>query len=436
VDRPSDQKASDRVLALRPPKPGGWRRPAETATNQRPEAVAAGRKRLVICADGTWNTPTAVSESQPAPTNVWLLYNLVPGQAADGTPQLAFYHPGVGTGGPVDRLLGGLCGVGIRRNILDCYRFVVAHYRPGDAIYLFGFSRGAYTVRSLAGLIRNCGIIDRSRCEANSALEEVIATAYRLYRSRGDATAPAAEKAVDFRASHSHPDARITCIGVWDTVGALGIPVGLLGRLSQLLFGFHDVTLSSWVERAFHAVAVDERRRPFLPTLWQQQPGAQLQGQRLEQVWFAGAHADVGGGYAWNERGLADRTLRWMINRVSASCGLGFDTAGLDDVARPEAALHDSLRWYYRLVEPPVTRVIDGGLGRYGTRDPFRHTAEVLDDSVRDLARQYESTPIPGVNRPYRPINVRDYDRRLEASRRAGRPQSDQSWRDIRTPGR
>src|SRR5256886_2870028 len=134
---------------------------------------------------------------------------------------------------------------------------------------------------------------------------------------RGVDTAPAAAKAVDFRARHSHPDFRITCIGVWDTVGALGIPVGLCGRLSRRLFGFHDVTLSSRVDRAFHAIAVDERRRPFVPTLWHQQPDASKAGQVLEQVWFTGVHSDVGGGYGWDERDLANLTLRWMANRVT-----------------------------------------------------------------------------------------------------------------------
>ena len=114
-------------------------------------------------------------------------------------------------------------GVGLRDNILDCYRFLVDYYHPGDALYLFGFSRGAYTVRSLAGLIRNCGIIDRRGLD-DAARDAAIDAAFQLYRKRGDDTAPAAAKAVDFRARHSHPDFRITCIGVWDTVGALGIP--------------------------------------------------------------------------------------------------------------------------------------------------------------------------------------------------------------------
>jgi uncharacterized protein (DUF2235 family) len=386
------------------------------ARTNRPSAELVERpKRIVICADGTWDTPWQRAAGTKAATNVWLLYQLVRPDASDGLPQLAYYHPGVGTGGVIDRILGGAFGVGLSANIRDCYRFLVDHYAPGDAVYCFGFSRGAYTARSLVGLIRNCGIVARGR--AGEQAERLIGEAYRLYRGRGDDTAPTADRAVDFRARHSHPDLRITCVGVWDTVGALGIPVGLLGRLSRLCFGFHDVTLSSWVERAFHAVAVDERRRPFTPTLWVQQLGAAESGQWLEQVWFAGSHTDVGGGYAAPERGLADGTLRWMVSRVSETCRLELDEA-LPDPLPP--VVHDSWTTWYRIMDlgrRPPPRCIDSGLGETGARDPLGRKRETLDPSVERLRALFSERPIPDLSVPYAPRNVADYERRLATAR-------------------
>ena len=214
---------------------------------------------------------------------------------------------------------------------------------------------------------------------------------------------------MDFRARHSHPDCRLTCIGVWDTVGSLGIPVGLLGRLTQHRFGFHDVTLSSRVDRAFQAIALDEHRRPFLPTLWEQQPGAKEGGQRLEQVWFAGVHSDVGGGYAFAERDLANLTLRWMVNRVTRYCGLELETSALAAAVPGDVTVHDSFKWYYGVLGGRRTRVVDGSLGQYGTRDPFRVTGEELHASAGALRSAMGAS--------YEPPNIADYERRMEVLR-------------------
>ena len=261
------------------------------------DLVRQKHKRIVICADGTWNSTKATDViGNSATTNVWLTYQLVKPTATDGTPQLAYYHPGVGTGGFIDRVRGGLTGHGLDDNIKACYRFLVDHYHRGDYVYLFGFSRGAYTVRSLAGFVRNCGIIDTEKLAQGESVEAAVEEAFVLYRKRGDESAPSAQGSVDFRVEHSHPDFRITCIGVWDTVGSLGIPVGLAGRImSHFRYGFHDVTLSSWVDCAFHAVAADERRRPFVPTLWLQRPDAREHGQRVTSEFPAGS--EDGGGF-------------------------------------------------------------------------------------------------------------------------------------------
>jgi uncharacterized protein (DUF2235 family) len=406
-----------------PPKQDGNELRNGQAVNQEPATVREQPKRIVVCADGTWNTPKQSSGGHPAPTNVWLMYQLVKPTARDGLPQLALYHTGVGTGGALDRIWGGANGVGLRRNILDCYRFVVENYHPGDHLYLFGFSRGAYTVRSLAGLIRNSGVIDRDRFPDVAERESKIREAWDLYRKRGDEAAPTAQKAVDFRDQSSHADFRIAGIGVWDTVGALGIPVsGIAGWISSHLFGFHDVTLSSRVDVALHALAIDEERGPFVPTLWQQQPDAPAQGQRMEQVWFTGVHSDVGGGYPWPERELANITLRWMCNRITQHAKLDLDTRLLGDLGESAIAIHDSLSWYYRLrpLTSPLSRVLDAGLGSTGARGTSRATTEVAHPSVEYCTMTYAETPMEVVKRFYAPANLIDYRKRMQAAQ--GRP--------------
>ncbi|HTC22998.1 MAG TPA: DUF2235 domain-containing protein, partial [Gemmatimonadales bacterium] len=163
-------------------------------------------KRLVVCTDGTWNDFV-----RGAITNVVKIARAVNPRDAGGMPQVVYYHPGVGTGTDlVDRLVGGATGIGISANIREAYNFLIQNYVPGDKIFLFGFSRGAYTARSLAGLIRNSGILTRQNAHR-------LVEAYDLYRDRDPSTHPNAARSVDFRDRYSHPDVRITCVGVWDT---------------------------------------------------------------------------------------------------------------------------------------------------------------------------------------------------------------------------
>jgi uncharacterized protein (DUF2235 family) len=295
-------------------------------------------KRLIICADGTWNTEGEIKDGRPADTNVAKLAQAICARDASGDRQMVYYQPGVGTSGAADRVLGGVGGYGISRNICAGYRFLVNNYEDGDEIFLFGFSRGAYTVRSLAGLIRNCGLLHEYHGNQ-------LQRAYALYRDRSDDTHPSSKRARAFRQRYSR-QVEIKCLGVWDTVGSLGIPDALLGaRLNPLLrreIEFHDVTLSSWVKHAFHAIAIDECRKAFTPTLWNAQG---LAGQVLEQVWFPGVHADVGGGYA--NTSLSDIALRWMVRRA-AGCGLAVDEAKLRLAPHPSGPMHNSLTWMFR----------------------------------------------------------------------------------------
>jgi uncharacterized protein (DUF2235 family) len=313
-------------------------------------------KRLVLCCDGTWNTPDQASGGHPCPTNVTKLALAVADAGDDGKQQRVFYHRGVGTS-RWERLRGGAFGFGLSRDVKDTYRFIVENFGPGDELFFFGFSRGAFTARSTAGLVRNAGVLRR---ECADRLDE----AYGLYRDR--TSHPRGIESQLFRRSYSH-ETRIRFIGVWDTVGALGIPLNGLRWVNAFnrRWQFHDTDLSTTVDAAFQALAIDEKRRPFEPAVWRQQEDAQH--QRLEQVWFAGVHCDVGGGYA--EGALADIALVWIADRARSS-GLGLlpdafaavAPAGATNevaVVGPDAmgVLHESRTAFYRLL-PPFVRPI------------------------------------------------------------------------------
>ncbi|WP_298291910.1 DUF2235 domain-containing protein [Thiomonas sp.] len=296
-------------------------------------------KRIALFSDGTWSKPDQADGNAPTPTNVVKLSIAVAPQDAHGIEQIVFYQKGLGEqGGLWDKLSGGAFGLGISSNIRDLYLFVVQNYTPGDQLFLFGFSRGAYTVRSVAGLIRNCGILRPQHVTQ-------LGAAYALYRDRTPDSHPNAARSVAFREAYSWPDAPIDMIGVWDTVGALGIPVTPLRFWSKPFYEFHDVTLSSHVRYAYQALAIDERRKPFVPTLWQTQP--QASGQVVEQAWFPGVHGDVGGGQALT--GLSDGALLWMADRAQR-CGLALDTSLLPPHGDPAAPMGDSMTLFYRLL--------------------------------------------------------------------------------------
>jgi len=257
-----------------------------------------------MCCDGTWNTPDKMSGADHAATNVTKIALGLGPTNGIGKPQELYYQRGVGTR-RFERFRGGIFGYGLSRNIRDCYRFIVDHYEVGDRLYFFGFSRGAYTARSSVGFIRNCGIL---RPEHSDRVDE----AYALYRSGKKEHEPSAIESQIFRRMYSHPEEpKIHFVGVWDTVGSVGIPIGPMPLVSSL-WGFHNTELSSHVTSAFQALAIDERRGPFKPTLWHQQND--VDGQTLEQVWFAGVHCDVGGGYA--TPALSEIPLLWMVDRA------------------------------------------------------------------------------------------------------------------------
>lgn len=282
-------------------------------------------KRIIICCDGTWNTA-----DQRNRTNVAKIYDAILPEAPDGTVQERRYLQGVGTLSLLDKLPGGVFGAGLWKNVQEAYCEIVDIYEPRDELYFFGFSRGAYTARSTVGMIRKCGILRRDGDAAERA--RLIEEAYDRYRNRGlDPDAPdmetfRSERCVRFRDGLFADVPPVRFVGVWDTVGALGIPVGLVGRIWNRRHRFHDVSLSRIVENAYHALAIDEKRGNFRPTLWEQHPAAQ--DQKMEQRWFAGVHTNVGGGGP--DPHQSDWALRWMIGRAR-ECGLAFNDRYIED---------------------------------------------------------------------------------------------------------
>ncbi len=344
-------------------------------------------KRIVICADGTWDTP-----NNPNATNVAKVAWAVAPRTPDGTLQVTFYDQGVGTGNILDKITGGVIGDGLDMNIEDAYRFLVNNFEDGDELFFFGFSRGAYTVRSVGGLIRKCGILRKE-------FANHFSHAYDLYRVRaGGADSP---EAIDFRAKYSR-ETDIKFMGVWDTVGALGIPIGLF-RVNRDRYAFHDVELSSRVKHGYHAVGIDEKRVPFEATLWADK---QKPGQLIEQVWFAGVHRDIGGGHA--AHGLSDLALVWLKEKAEA-LGLAFDNEYFQKLISPDplGKVHEFCPWYYKLIG------MLAGLD-YGKKNPGYSRFE--GKLYRDMGRRTNESLHPSVmikhtnpSPPYKPRNLLKY---------------------------
>ena len=293
--------------------------PAEAPTLS--QGPGRSKKRLIVCCDGTWNRLDA-----PNPTNVVRTAEAALPEDGNGIEQIVFYDEGVGSGEGrtklLDKIIGGAFGAGLEKNIEDAYRFLVFNYDDSgeepDEIFVFGFSRGAYTARSLCGLIERCGIAHRSHARMSSQ-------ALRLYRNRGHVFGPADYR--QFIADHGRP-ADITFLGVWDTVGARGLPRRFaLSALVNHRHRFHNVQLGQRVRRTCHAIAVDERRSAFEVTPFE--TVSEEQAKTVEQLWFPGDHGCVGGGKKNKEsKGLYDGAFRWMMEQAM-DAGLAMDPRAL-----------------------------------------------------------------------------------------------------------
>ena len=288
-------------------------------------------KRLVVCCDGTWNEPASAHV-----TNIEKIARTISidDDQSDGVQQLVLYVGGVGIGYKLDRLLGGAFGSGLFNNVKTAYRFLALNYEDGDEIFIFGFSRGAYTARSLSGMIGLVGLLTRE-----SLIADKLPEAVDRYQRRKPAAGCSGCGNDEFKRDFCHPTTPTKFLGVFDTVGALGVP-GILPKDHQ----FHDINLGDSVECARQALAIDEDRMVFMPCLWQ----APNRPERVKQVWFEGAHSDVGGGYA--ETGLSDTALLWMVGEASLQ-GLVFDKPLLDAYVDSRSAdvRHSSGTWFYGL---------------------------------------------------------------------------------------
>jgi uncharacterized protein (DUF2235 family) len=308
------------------------------------EKGAAMSKNVVFCADGTWSGPNeADSDDTPHPTNVFKLFeNLASDKPDDSRSdkereltltangsvrQIAKYLHGVGDStNPLVRLLGGALGTGLIARIVRGYTFLSRNYAAGDRIFIIGFSRGAYTARALAGLVAAKGLLDAAKIDLNDKgraykLGAAVWYALRRERLQGNPNwfGQLEEMVIDLPGVFTHPPpddqlapVPIEAVAVWDTVGSLGIPEYNLKKMRADSLQFADRKLSPKVGRGLHAVALDERRADFTPTLWDADP-------RITQMLFVGAHEDVGGGSAetGDESGLSDGALAWMTAQLA-----------------------------------------------------------------------------------------------------------------------
>lgn len=333
-------------------------------------------KNIVLCADGTGNRGGETPDS-----NVYRVYKLVELHDPDHE-QVKFYDNGVGTSkNKYWRAVSGAFGGGFKSNVCDLYQFLARSYEPGDRIFLFGFSRGSATMRAFSGFLATCGLLD-GRDLHQKQLREKTECMFQAYRaSRGGHP----EKALRYRQGEdpdmpSHGVVPIQFLGVWDSVAALGLPqgfkeYGILVRLFGVFFKllewifdkifphrFYLFDLTPNVLHACHALSIDDERKTFLPLVWDENASPET---RVEQVWFAGVHSNVGGGYARN--GLSSVALEWMMVRAEA-CGLHFEDRGLL-TARNDANYHgrlfdsrDGAAIFYRLQAREIEHLCTGKL--------------------------------------------------------------------------
>lgn len=375
-------------------------------------------KNIVVCFDGTWNGVDVDNDKDDIPeeTNVLKLYRALDGAVTPATrdlpdeeereardsrgrlSQIAKYLHGVGdVANPIGKLLGGAFGAGIVKRIVRGYTFVCRNYEAGDRIYLLGFSRGAYTARAVGGMIAKAGLLDYAKL-GNPDKE----TAYQFalyvwcyYREKAgyhapknddisDAWSNMLDKSYEVGEEQMLPDVPVEAVAVFDTVGALGIPFYSRDDTRIDLFKFTDTALSTKVKAGIHAVAIDEYRRDFSPTLWDARQG-------VTECWFIGAHADVGGGY--EDTGLSDLSMAWMQTKLTA-CGVKF--AGAAPQGNALAEIHDPWnRLPYKASPRVARRIPDSALLHVSVKE-------------RRVSPRASGSP-PGTPSPYAPAALSDW---------------------------
>jgi len=322
-------------------------------------------KNIVVFSDGTGQ-----EGGKGYNTNVYKLYNMVEDRTEN---QTAFYDRGLGTGWR--RFTGNVAGMGISQNIYECYKFIFDNYMAGDDIFLFGFSRGAATVRSLSAFIHLFGILPKSR-------PELIKQAYKIYKISDSEKRK--QLAKEFVARHHNQWTRVKFLGVWDTVDALGLPLKKVNTfidwMPMFRHKFHNLTLSESVEHARQALAVDDERLIFHPKIWDKEI---KDYQTMKQVWFCGMHTDVGGGY--KEQELSDIALLWMIEEAKKASLRIYPKHSVMINPDPNGIMHDSRKGFPNILYAKKIR----------TWNTETHAKPVVHESVllRKLNKQNTDSP-------------------------------------------
>jgi uncharacterized protein (DUF2235 family) len=376
------------------------------------------QKRIAVCMDGTWSRLRS-----DTPTNIAKIARSVQHESVDGAKQIVIYTPGVGAADDLaadakGALAGGLFGAGLEKDILDSYIRLCLNYQWGDDVFIFGYSRGAFSARSLGGLIRRCGIIRRRYIDK-------AGDAFDLYRS-GKGIDPDDARYVSFRNAYNkslgrswqtgdeRPPLRIRYMGLFDTVGQRGVPSGL-GPLTDVInrkFEFHSLSLSSQVDSARHAMAIDEARFAFPPTLWDNidklnastaAAGADVNDLPYQQRWFTGTHGDIGGGAKGAK--LANITLGWVIEGAERM-GLAFDRS--EGSPAGDAFEGDGLDPTAPMVAPNgvwglAPRTIAKPARSEKSVDPAKIAALVHESVIERVART------DSARKPYRPAPLRRF---------------------------
>ena len=330
-------------------------------------------KNIILCADGTGNKGGYTPDS-----NVYKMYNAIEIHDAS-VSQYTFYDNGVGTStNKYWRAITGAVGIGIKHNIIDLYSFLALHYKKGDQVYLFGFSRGAATIRGFCGFIKTVGLVNAEGL-SDEQLKAYAQDAFDAYESHKKDE----EKAVKFRTHrYSHGIIDIHFVGVWDTVSALGFPkrtdrMGItlnvlslvfkgLEKLSNIIWPhlFYDFELSENIKHAYQALAIDDERTAFWPRVWDEVK-SKRSADNVEQVWFSGMHSNVGGGY--ERQGMANVALHWMMLRAKKH-GMVFKP-GIEDEVYQDSNIHgrlynsrDGLAIYYRYHPRQIKKLCENKL--------------------------------------------------------------------------
>ncbi|EMD89281.1 hypothetical protein COCC4DRAFT_195952 [Bipolaris maydis ATCC 48331] len=375
-------------------------------------------KRLIVACDGTWlNSDDGTKNGTLSiPSNITRISRAIKAVSQDGIQQIVNYQQGLGTeGGKISRLVGGSTGKGLAEDVREAYSFLANNYHPGDEIFLLGFSRGAFTARSIGGLIGEIGLLTKKGLNTlPEVYEDVQNRRNEDYRPKHeDIPFPRKPSAGDPRYAEelerrglTRLDIPIKCIAVWDTVGSLGIPrIGILQRAGlqskqSRATTFYDTKLSNCVENAFQALALDETRSSFAPAIWEKPEGNRT---TLRQVWFPGAHANVGGGY--DDMQIANISLAWMMSQLEPFLDMRgeylFEQDDLNEkyYKKEEGAIrpwsfgkiYSELKGAFALGgssqrKPGQYTAVDPYTGR-ATDRPLRQTNEYIHPSVRTRFR-------------------------------------------------